>query len=187
MQDRQLLARERIFRVGEDLVAQRRQRIVARMQPGERAIGGEEHVPLVQRHRLRGGDRLFAGGFHVKAGLALPVRAEQPVVEGAGEDHRAQALDQRFGRQVRIPRADRAVIIVQHPNQLVRQVAHMAFVLGNVGAAHRARFAAIDVGKADLGIGPRRRLGHVKLEAGEVRWGHAVILLRRGSAPLIPV
>src|SRR3546814_18917026 len=76
------------------------QRIVACDQNALLAIAGETHVAAVERHGRGDRRRLFAGAFHVEAGLALTLGTAHAVVEGAHETHRAQPHAQPSGRQL---------------------------------------------------------------------------------------
>ena len=120
---RHLPPEDRIAVVGEELAHHVDERIAARDQDSLLAVGGEAHVVRRERHCLPDADRLLAQALHVERDLLLPLRGEHPRVEHASLEHRAQPGAQQLGVRVRIPRADRAPVVVQHPDQRVRDVA----------------------------------------------------------------
>src|SRR3546814_2041247 len=63
---------------------------VARDQQPLLAIAREAHIVAVEREGGGHRDRLFAGRFHVEAGLALPLRAEHALVIRARQRHRSE-------------------------------------------------------------------------------------------------
>ena len=122
--DRQLAAFDRVRGVGVDLVHHVDQGIAPGDQKPLLAIGGKAHVLAAQDVRLRAGDRLLPRALHVEAGLALPLRAVHPLVEGAGQDHRLQPVDLRLPVEIGRPRPPRRTLIIQHPDELEGHVPH---------------------------------------------------------------
>ena len=135
VEHRQLAALQGVGLIGVDLIGHVDEGIAPPDQHALLAIGGEAHVVGAQHQLGRRGYGLFPGALDVERGLALAVVEEHPLVKGAGQDHVLQTLAQDVGVQLRVPRADRLVVVVQHPDQAVGQVAHV----GGIGVDGRTR------------------------------------------------
>ncbi len=107
------------------------------MQPLN-AIRREQHVLRIERHARGDGNRLFAGGLHIKGDAPLALGFEHAVVEHPREHHVSQAAAQGVGRQVRIPGAERSMIVVENADQLDGEGFHVPHARGRVGTAYRA-------------------------------------------------
>ena len=87
----------------------------------------------------RDADRLLAGALHVERGLALALRDQHAVVEGARQHHaragRAQQLGDASGR-AHGPTA--SAVVVEHADQRVGEVAVSRAGMSTGGRAHRA-------------------------------------------------
>ena len=114
------------------------------------------------------GDRLLAGALHVEAGLPLPLGAVHAVVEDADGDHVLEHLAQGVGVELRVPRADRAMIFVEHPHQLGRQRMGFRRRRGDVGARRRSRGGNVHRREVRRVARTERRLGHVQRESRPV-------------------
>ena len=125
-------------------------------------------------------DRLLAGALHVEAGLALPLGAVHAVVEDAHRDHVAQHLAQRVGVELRVPRADRLMVLAEHADEVGRQ----RMGLGRRGAATSGRGALPAAGifsDEKSGVSPGRNggsgtcsasFGRLRLEVGGILVAH---------------
>ena len=176
--DRQLAALQLIALVRVNLVDHLDQRVSACDQNALLAIAREHHVIAGERHRGRDACRLFAGAFHVKAGLALTLTAEHPLIKGADHRHVPEHFAQGVGRQLRIPGPVRLVVIAQHADETIGQVLHLARITAFIRARHLAGFANVYIGEIDRIAGPRARLWHVERQCGSVRglFGHSFAL-----------
>ena len=102
-------------------------------------VGRKQHVPGRKRHAGRHRHRLLARGLDVKGDAPLALDLLHPVVEQPHEQHVPQTHLQLLGLQVRVPRADRAVILVQDAHHLHRQVLDVARRGLDVRTLHGAR------------------------------------------------
>jgi hypothetical protein len=65
-------------------------------------------------------DRLLAGALHVEAGLALPLGAVHAVVEDAHRDFMSRSILRSVsGVELRVPRADRLALLVEHAERIM--------------------------------------------------------------------
>ncbi len=175
--DRQLAALQLVALVRVDLVHHVDERIAARDEKPLLAIGREVHVLAVERGLGGDGDRLLARALHVEAGLPLPLRPVHAVVEDAHRDHVAQHLAQRLGIELRVPRADRAIVLAEHAHERGRQRVRLGRGRGDVGPRRGARGGNLQLGKVGLVAGAERRLGHVQRELRPVRLQRGRILV----------
>jgi len=139
------------------------------MKPAHHPVGGKAHVAGLEHKRLRRRNGLLAGGFHVEAGLALSVGAEQPVVEGAGTEHGAQSPAHQVGRKFGLPRPHRLAILVQHANEFERQIAHVRSIAERIGTANEAGSRDIQMVESCCIPRPRGRLWNMQIEWWPVR------------------
>jgi hypothetical protein len=135
--------------------------------------------PGVERQRVGAGDRLLAQALHVERDLALALRDQHARVEDARLHHRAQALAQLHGRELRRPGPDGAAVVVEHADQAVAQVLGV-----EVGGVHRrpadgAGLRDVEVGEVGGTAGTARGLRHVQPQGLAF---HA-ITPRAGGAP----
>ena len=162
---RQLAALHRIAGVRHQLAHHLGHRdVVARQQQALLAVGRKTHVAIGKREGVRRGDRFFAQALHVKRDLLLALRDQHPGVEDAGLEHRAQPAHQQRRVGLRIPGADGAALVVEHPHQRVGEVAGVGRRHVDVGPAHRAGGRDPKVGKVGLAAGPAGGLGHMQAQ-----------------------
>ncbi len=121
------------------------------------AVRREQHVARPQRHRRCDRDRLLAGRLHVEGDLALALGAQHAVVVQPRQQHVPQAHLQHVDVEMRVPGPDRAVAVVEHADQVDRQVLDVGRGRGDVGP----------------GDGAGRRQAHVAEVGGfaGARWG----------------
>ena len=132
--------------------------------------------------RLGRGDRhrLLAGALHVEAGLALALRAEHAVVEGARQHHAAQHALDALDRQARVPRADRLALGIEHADQAERQIAQRRRVRVDRGTGHAARLGEDHVVERHGIARPEFRLGHMERQRPQIATrliGHPYLLM----------
>ena len=128
------------------------------------AIGREDHVAAVDRHRAGHGHRLFAGRLHVEAHLALALQLQHAFVIDAGQHHVAQPFTQDPGIQLGIPLADRLMIVVEHADEAEREISGLHSRHRRVGPLGLAGRRNVDMGKIRRITGPHMRRRDV--EAG---------------------
>ena len=116
---------------------------------------GKQHVARAQRHALRHRHGFLAQAAHVERGLALPLRALHALVEDAREQHVPQTDLQVVHFEVRVPRADRHVAVVEHAHQVDREIADVAHARVDVGPRHRTRGRGLEIAEVRLLAGPR--------------------------------
>ena len=118
---RQLPALAHVLGVRQQLAHQVDEAAAARDLQALVAIGRKQHVARAHRHALRHRHRFLAGGLDVERDLSLALRAVHAIVEHARQQHVAQAQLQIGGREMRVPGADRAMLVVEHADHVLRQ------------------------------------------------------------------
>ena len=78
------------------------------------------------------------------------VKRSEPVEQ----KHVAQAHLQFRGIEMRVPRTDRTVLVVEHPHHLHGEVADVAHPRVDVRTAHRARRRGLEIAEVRLLAGP---------------------------------
>ena len=167
--DRQLAAVQLVAGVRVDLAHHLRQRIAARDQQPLLAIGREIHVLAVERGGGGDRDRLLARRLHVEAGLPLPLGAVHAVVEHPHRDHVAKDLAQGVGVELGVPRADRAMLFVEHAHQVRGQPGGFRRRSADVGprrGCRRRGFAS--AGEIGRVAGPERGSGTCSESCGRL-------------------
>jgi hypothetical protein len=160
--DGQLPALAHVARVREQLAHEVEHRPPAREIEPLVAVRGEQHVRGAQRHRHRDRHRLLAVRAHVEGDLSGTLDALHAVVEYARQQHVAQR-DLQLGRlQVRMPRPDGAVLVVEHAHEAFREVADLAGGCADVRARDLARGRELQIAEIGRIAGTRRRLRHVQ-------------------------
>src|SRR5690606_25074262 len=122
------------------------------------------HIARARHQRLRYGNGLLAGRLHVETGLALPLRPKQSLIEHPCQQHGAQARQQRLRRNLRRPRPDRRAAIIEHPDQLERQLPHRVVIGQRLRARYEARWRNMDMAEVRLVAGPGRRRRDMQLQ-----------------------
>ena len=170
-----------------DLVHHLDQRIIARDQDALLAVAGKAHIGAVDRHRRGDRGRLLAGAFHVKAGLALALGAEHAVVEGADEHHVTQHRPQPFGAELRIPRALRLSVEIEHADKAVAHVAHRIGLGRFARTRGRLDRRNIDIAKVGRVAGAIAGFGNMERQRRQIarrapmRFGHIFVPSGRES------
>ena len=184
--DRQLAALQLVAPVRIDLVDHLDQGIAALDQDALLAIAGEDHVVARQRHRSGHAGRLLAGALHVEAGLALPLPAEHPLVESAGHGHVAEHRAQRFGIELGIPGPMRAIVVAQHADQAIGEIAHRFGRTGLVRARLLAGLAHIDMAEIHRVAGAEFGFGNMQRQSGRIVPGLRLLIGPIGHYALSP-
>ncbi len=121
------------------------------------AVRGKQHIARPQRHALRDRHGFLTQGTDVERNLAGPLIALHSIVEQAGQQHVAQA-DLQFRRiEMRMPRAHRVAVIVEHAHQIERQRAYVPRARIDVGPRHGAGGRELHVAEIRGFAGPGRR------------------------------
>jgi hypothetical protein len=179
---RQLAALHGVALVGHQLAHQLHHRdVIAAEEKALLAVRGKAHVTGADGRCMRAGDRLFPQALHVERDLALALHDGHARVEDARPQHRAQALAQLRRGDVRRPWTDRLAILIEHPDERVREVGGVL-----VGGVHRrpsdgAGLRDVQVREVGGTAGTARGLRHVQPQG--LVLCHAAIAPRTGGAP----
>ncbi|MNJ66557.1 hypothetical protein D3C77_626450 [compost metagenome] len=92
------------------------------------------------------------------------MRPEQAIVEGAGQQHGAKARQESLRRKLGIPGARRLPVVIEHPHEAERQIAHVRLHRGRLGATGVARLGNKRAVKGGRVAGTGDRLGNVKAQ-----------------------
>ncbi len=131
----ELAAPAHVAGVGQQLTHEIDQPLAAHDLETLIAICRKQHVTGLKGHA--GGDRhrFLAGGLHIESELALALETHHAIIEQAREQHIPQAESQILGRDMRIPRTDGAMRVVEHANQPGRESSRVT--PGNVARGSR--------------------------------------------------
>ena len=161
--DRHLPALAHVVRVRQTLAHQVDDIAPARDLQSLRAIRRKEHVGGSQRHRLCDGHRFLAGGLHVERNAPLALHSLHAFVVGARHHHVTQA-DMQIGRvQMRIPGADRAMLVVEHAYQSGRQWQDVGQRRIRIRSRHGAGRGQCNVTEIRGVARPRRRMRNMQV------------------------
>jgi hypothetical protein len=136
--------------------------IIPREQQALLPIGGEAHVAVLQRERMRGGNRLFAQALHVERDFFLALRDEHAGVVSARLHHRAHPAPQKLGIELRRPGPDGSPVIIEDTHQAVRQATGFGRRHVDRGPRHFAGRREVQVGEIRLMSGPAGGLGNME-------------------------
>ncbi len=126
------------------------------------AVGGEKHVVRSQRHRSGHRHGLLARRFHVEGNSSLALRALHALVEQPCEKHVPQTNLQLLRIQVRVPRTDCTLLVIEHAHHVHRQRLDVAGSHSDVRPRNSPGGGDPDVAEIRPIAGPRRRMRNVQ-------------------------
>ena len=130
-------------------------------------IGRKQHVTGSQRHSLRDCDSLFARALYIEGDLPLALRALHAIVIGTSRHHVPQPHLQLGGFQMRIPRADGTVFIIEDSDQRGRQVDHCLGGSRYIRSGCRTGRRQLEIPEIRRFTRPCRWMGNVQARCGK--------------------
>ena len=112
--------------------------------------------------------------------VAISADSEDELVEAAAH-HVPKHLTKRVGIQLRVPGADRLIVVAQHADELHRQRMRLARFGCDIGARRSSRGRYLQRREVGRVAGPEWRFGDVQRERGRVA-AEARILVTHGVA-----
>ena len=101
-------------------------------------------------------------GAHVEGNLPGALDALHAVVEDPRQQHVAQRDLQVRGFEVRMPRPDRAMLLVEHAHEALGEIADLARGAAGVRARDLARGRKLEIAEIGRVAGTRGRFRHVQ-------------------------
>ena len=159
---RKLPALAHVARVREQLTHHVDQRGATNDMQTLIAVGREQHVARLERHALGDGNRFLAQRPHVEGDFSGALGTLHAVIVEAREQHVPKAHLQFLRVEVRMPRTDGFVVVVQNPHQLDRQRAQVANFGTDLRPGYRSGGGQMDVAEIGFFARPGGRFGQVQ-------------------------